>query len=256
MSLRRLRAGLALARLVVPAARDKKAEAELRDLMSVLSRFRDLQVQQYLLAHLPGIKEVGSGIRNELAYLEFKSQPEVIARLKSFPLRKLHQRMETLAAILGSCPQSPFFIGRSEERVVCFLGQAHDELLRLVSMVEPQRPKTIHRLRVAFKKYRYLAEALSPLRLYPDEAGMARMHELQGLMGEIQDLYVLQKFVSGWAARSGELPLADRISSLIQNILTEKISFLLPQLGRIEDFRLWLKKSKIDGPDRSSAGQG
>jgi len=220
---------------VVPAARDKKTEAELRELMSNLSRFRDLQVQQYLLSNLPNLKETGSEIRQELAYLEFRTRPQLINKLKNFPLKRIQKRIEGLAARLGPGPLSPSLMRLSTKRLVRFFDQAHDELRLLGSRIEPQRPETIHRLRVALKKYRYLAEAVAPLRLNPDERGMAKMHELQGLMGDIQDLWVL-----GRRLRDRPYP-ADGLLESINRALRVRIDSFLPRLADLESFKIYLK---------------
>ena len=58
------------------------------------------------------------------------------------------------------------------------------------ALVDPNQPATIHRLRIAFKKFRYMIEAIYPvLQNFPADF-LKRMHEYQAAMGDIQDMEV------------------------------------------------------------------
>ena len=52
-------------------------------------------------------------------------------------------------------------------------------------------PKTIHRTRIAFKRFRYMVDALSPLLPTVTDKHRQAMHDYQSMMGGIQDLKVL-----------------------------------------------------------------
>ncbi|HKI68528.1 MAG TPA: CHAD domain-containing protein, partial [Verrucomicrobiae bacterium] len=64
----------------------------------------------------------------------------------------------------------------------------------------PADPLTIHRTRVAFKKFRYMVEQLQPLLPGLSDDLLDRLREYQKLMGDIQDcetlLTTLDKFLS------------------------------------------------------------
>jgi CHAD domain-containing protein len=62
---------------------------------------------------------------------------------------------------------------------------------RLRARVDPKRTKTIHRTRIAFKKFRYMAEALAAHLPGANEKTLAAMHHYQTMMGDIQDIEVL-----------------------------------------------------------------
>jgi CHAD domain-containing protein len=65
------------------------------------------------------------------------------------------------------------------------------DVLRLRKAVQPNRPSTIHRLRIAFKAYRYMIEILSPEILRVPSPLMNHVREYQTIMGNIQDVEVL-----------------------------------------------------------------
>jgi CHAD domain-containing protein len=65
----------------------------------------------------------------------------------------------------------------------------HVALLR--AKARAASPATIHAVRVAFKKFRYMAEALGPVLPGCSQAQLRQMQAYQKLMGDIQDLEVL-----------------------------------------------------------------
>ncbi len=79
--------------------------------------------------------------------------------------------------------------------------ETYGAVLRRYSKVDASQPSTIHRLRVAFKKLRYMLEIIQPFlpgvpaRLFKD------MHAYQTAMGDIQDMEVLLAALAGYAKR-------------------------------------------------------
>lgn len=64
------------------------------------------------------------------------------------------------------------------------------------SHIDPTQPATIHRVRIAFKTFRYMVEIIHPmLKDYPEE-NLKLMNGCQSMMGEIQDLEVILKTIA------------------------------------------------------------
>lgn len=61
------------------------------------------------------------------------------------------------------------------------------------ALVDGNRPDTIHRLRIAFKRFRYRVEILHPLVLGYPRARLDAMDAFQTLMGAVQDATVLRQ---------------------------------------------------------------
>jgi CHAD domain-containing protein len=59
-------------------------------------------------------------------------------------------------------------------------------------------PDTIHRTRIAFKKFRYLVEILRPMLNDLGEEHLRRLRLFQTLMGEIQDIEMFEKAITGF----------------------------------------------------------
>ncbi|HSL45370.1 MAG TPA: CHAD domain-containing protein [Anaerolineales bacterium] len=62
--------------------------------------------------------------------------------------------------------------------------------------INPAQANTIHRVRIAFKSFRYMVEIVHPLlSKYPTE-NLRHMHEYQSLMGEVQDVEVIMQVLA------------------------------------------------------------
>jgi hypothetical protein len=72
--------------------------------------------------------------------------------------------------------------------------QAVDEAYLMATQLKGQidaaEPSTIHRLRIAFKKFRYMVEIVRPILPAHPEEYLKQMREYQGHMGGIQDMAV------------------------------------------------------------------
>ncbi|MFZ5911678.1 MAG: CHAD domain-containing protein [Chloroflexota bacterium] len=79
--------------------------------------------------------------------------------------------------------------------------EAYGAVLRRYSKVDASQPATIHRLRVAFKKLRYMLEIIQPLIPEIPARNFKDMHAYQTAMGDIQDMEVLLAALSDFAKR-------------------------------------------------------
>ena len=68
---------------------------------------------------------------------------------------------------------------------------AHAKVREARRAVKQDEPETIHRVRIAFKAYRYMVETLAPVLVGADEKLLEQMRSYQTCMGEIQDAEVL-----------------------------------------------------------------
>ena len=94
--------------------------------------------------------------------------------------------------------------------------------------IHSQRPKTIHRTRVAFKRFRYMVELLAEY-LGADEKLLAEMQHYQTMMGDIQDAEVLLQTFDKFARK--------------KNIRSESALQLREELVRRRE---WLIKVYLD----------
>jgi CHAD domain-containing protein len=74
-------------------------------------------------------------------------------------------------------------------------------VMRRYQRVDQANPTTIHRMRIAFKKFRYMVEIIRPYVPGFPEDHFRFMHEYQGVMGDIQDMEVFLSAFEDFAER-------------------------------------------------------
>lgn len=87
------------------------------------------------------------------------------------------------------------------------VGAAYARVVELRRQVDGSEPETIHRMRVAFKRFRYMLETLQPL--LPEVTGsrLKAMQAFQQTMGEVQDIEVLINTLDKYAKKTQTLNL-------------------------------------------------
>jgi CHAD domain-containing protein len=70
--------------------------------------------------------------------------------------------------------------------------------------IDVTQPGTIHRLRVAFKKFRYMVEVLQPVLGWVSDGTLKALNAYQVRMGDIQDTEVLTSVVNAYALRGAK----------------------------------------------------
>lgn len=211
--------------------------------MQTLSCFRDLQVQQALLAPLAPEHPALHGYLSKLRTLEVATGRYLAERLRSFPEADLAQEVKGIVSGLNQVLVGSKDETRAARGISDHLAHAHRRLLLLRSTIEPKNPATIHRLRVAFKKYRYLVEPLAPLSTNPDPDVLSQMHDLQGDMGDIQDLAVLLRGLRSWAAASSQLREIGPALRILNQRLEERVAAFSDRVVQLDSFRFELRPS-------------
>jgi CHAD domain-containing protein len=90
------------------------------------------------------------------------------------------------------------------------VGAAFARAVDLRRSVKPTDTETIHKLRVAFKKFRYTVEALQPILVGVTDAQFKAMNAYQVRMGNIQDVEVLSASVERHAMHRTRVPYGAR----------------------------------------------
>jgi len=192
---RRLLAVLDIARALDPHPRLQKMRRLLKDQLDDLDDLRDVQVM---------LVEVSETMDNFLDLKPFdihlQEREKHLLRLarKLVNALKLSEVKKRIEKIRDSLKKRIV-----EETFHVQLLQAVDNVyLRTTQafvQVDASQPSTIHRLRLAFKKFRYMAEVVQPF--IPDypESHLERMHEYQSAMGDIQDIEVFLSALSDFS---------------------------------------------------------
>jgi CHAD domain-containing protein len=173
----------------------EKAHQKLRRYVKSLGRLRDNQVQRMLLqqyiARFPDLVSV----RDFLHQREPRLINKVASELACFKTRKLEKWTFALCKEIEICSGEAAKRDRLGADVFWAMADAFEEVVRRRKAVCPADSQTIHRVRVAFKKFRYVVEALSPGFTGFGKRKLRRLANYQRRMGNLQDLEILQACV-------------------------------------------------------------
>jgi CHAD domain-containing protein len=182
---RRLLALFDLLRSVVPHARMQKIR---RVLKNQLDDFDDLRDTQVLLADISEYIHDLPDLEVFREYLEKKEKKllrDARKLVKSHKSGGLSGRVEKMRAMTAELPGEGL-----AEQLLEAADEAYARVIRLYQAVDAEQVATIHKLRIAFKRFRYMVEIIHPLREDCPLDNFKRMHAYQTMMGDIQDMEV------------------------------------------------------------------
>ena len=112
------------------------------------------------------------------------------------------------------------------------------EVIAARRRVRRDAPATLHRLRVAFKRFRYVSELLEPLVPGLTPRQLDRMKKYQAAAGDIQDLQVL---LARLAQSVTDGDLDSRASRRLRNELLRRrrraIESFMARIDELDEFR-------------------
>jgi CHAD domain-containing protein len=120
-----------------------------------------------------------------------------------FDIAGFEREISGVALALASLEETP---ARTSAAATVLAGVAAKKYLRVAARgrkLTAGDTRTIHRLRVAFKEYRYVMEALLPVFPGMGKPHLKAMNAFQDRMGEIQDIEVLIAAVGKFAVTRG-----------------------------------------------------
>lgn len=188
---RRLLSTLGLLRAVMQDPRIQKMRRVLKDQLDDLDELRNVQA---LLADISEVIHDNPALEPFQEYLQASEKHLLrVARkeIKSLELPNLSRRIKKINQKIKSS---------TYENLKMSLYSAVDEAYATVSQryqfVDPGQPTTIHRVRLSFKKFRYMIEAIYPLLADLPAEYLKRMHDYQACMGDIQDMEVALQYLA------------------------------------------------------------
>lgn len=199
--IRRMSAILDLIGVVHPThGRAKKLKKLLHRELKAVRELRDLQVQEKRVEREQGVKAL-------LARIEKRKKRAKAAAFGALTAKRIGKNRKSFFRLERELEALP------EERaeVETAVGKIYHEMKSWVPQTDPARPETIHHLRVLFRKYLYICDALGGL----DPRSEKTAREFQGLLGELQDRVVLKGML-----KKGETQLKDRIEKESRQMLS------------------------------------
>lgn len=226
-SIRHLLAALDVIAFVTSASQIEKLSGRLKEQLDDFSSLRDIQV---MLDTVSKDMPVFPELEPFQTYLEKRekrkkrSDEKHIQNIKSGGvekrLLKIQGAVEDLSAeeLQGKLPQA--------------VDEAYLTVMQRYGEIDPAQLVSLHHLRVAFKKFRYMVEAIHPC--LPDfpEAQLQHMHIYQTQMGNIHDLQVLLESLAEFA-KDSESYDPKPVRRSYEKVLAEALSAFLKSKGEV-----------------------
>lgn len=202
---RRLVSALEIAAAVVPGWNCRKVRRLLKKRIDVFDPLRDTHVQILTVEKLISAGAPLTPYHTMLRARERALTRDVAAKIHRMKTDDLQRRVEEVREqILGMVPDTSV---RHAVRDAA-IGAAARAFVRVVDRyagINAADTNTIHRLRLAFKKFRYMVEILQPLLPLAGKRMLKSMHDYQTRMGDIQDAEVLMTSVGAFASQRPHL---------------------------------------------------
>jgi CHAD domain-containing protein len=105
--------------------------------------------------------------------------------IKSLKTANLSKRIQKLNKTIETLQPTDL-----DASLLSSVDEAYAVVNQRYALIDPNQPATIHRVRIAFKKFRYMIEAIYPILQNVPVDYLKRMHDYQATMGDIQDMEV------------------------------------------------------------------
>jgi CHAD domain-containing protein len=217
----------------------QKASKKLKRRLKILGKLRDAQVlKSFLKDHETEFPEIAPVVSFAVRH-ERKLSRKVGCRVLGFKKQKLEKWTSEVCCELQNSSRSPQAAELLAGRVFDSISAAHDDVLKCRAAINPADSQTIHRTRVAFKKFRYMIEAGSPAFTGFGKTQLRRLASYQRRMGDLQDAEVLQRFVDEFLeANPTVAPSLTSFRRYLTRRRTQKLHACLKRLDDLPSFTL------------------
>ena len=201
---RRLIATIGILLAIVPSDGLRRARRSLKNLLRSFGDLRDTQVQvravEQLLPSYSGLL----GFFSMFVLSEQRLVKRVARHVQKTSGGALKRSIEDAGEKLKLLGRNPALRVASQAAVLGAIGSAFAKVKARRHDVDPADTATIHKLRVSFKRFRYMVEAVHPCLATVTGKQLRAMNAYQTRMGDIQDMEVLIGSVNEYALRRGK----------------------------------------------------
>jgi CHAD domain-containing protein len=247
---------LSLSELIAPfgaTSRIEKLRSSLKRRLDLFEDLRDTHVLRGLL------EELGVDYPAAVAFREHLRKRE--KRFARRTCREIGQaKNRRLTKLLAAARQdaagwrTPALAEQANAIMLDAVSAAFQRTSALRKRMHPARPETIHCTRVAFKRFRYMIEALAGVVPIP-EMHLRALHQYQTLLGDVQDLEVLLAAFDRYSRKRGLEKGA--INAFRQELLRRQQRGIARCIDRADDlYKFWSEGESAVGRGRSRPGSG
>ncbi len=238
VAMRRLLAVMTAVDGILPGGYFRRPSRQIRRHLKAFNRLRDVHVELLAVRKLrrryPVLARYAAFLRREERLLGRVVRAEIRAIRQDTMLRSLADVQGALANLYGS-PAASRAVGMMLQGSAA---TAFGRVLARRAVLSPLDARPIHRMRIAFKKFRYTVELNRPFFPWADRNHAKAMDEFQTAMGEIQDLEVFAAGLRRFVRREPRsvAPLLLPLFQFLASARTEKVNAFLRSADRLESF--------------------
>ena len=214
-----------------------KTRKMLKRRLDAFDDLRDTQVQLQLLQPLgrefPGVKRLRKLLRRQEQRLVKQTRKNVEHAKPGGLWLGLKALEKQIRAATIATPQAD-----GHQAAVAPLQKSFDRVVRLRRRIHGDDAAAIHKLRIAFKRFRYLSELLRPFLPWLTQDQLRRMREFQASAGDIQDLEILLTRLDEFVQEK-KLP-AGALRSLRNELARRKhraVNLFKKQIAALQEFQ-------------------
>jgi CHAD domain-containing protein len=192
VAMRRLLAVIDLFRALQPGPTLQKIRKRIKEQLDHLDELRDTQV---ILADLINQQEQLPESRSFISHLQKRERDLLRAGGKyvhSIRVGGLNRQIHSVMGALEKYAETTDL----DALIPTVMDDYYARVLHQVSLLDPERAATIHQVRIAFRKFRYMMEIIFPLLpAFPQEM-LKQLHDYQDRMGHVQDIEILLEYLN------------------------------------------------------------
>jgi CHAD domain-containing protein len=230
---RRLISTLDLVVSIHPKANLRRARRALKRQLDRFGPLRDAQVEllavDKMLATFPELRGFYTFLRRRERRLVQRLGAE-IKKVKTGKVKRAIRSAIKEIDVLLAAPES-----RQEKHAEALsaVEASFNRVVERKQAVDAADSATIHRMRVAFKKFRYMVESLAPILGRGTSKRLKAMNAFQGDMGDIQDAEVLLASLMAFAHKHGPESAA-ALSRALEELRRHRTALIEAFLGSAE----------------------
>jgi CHAD domain-containing protein len=229
-SIRRLLATLEVVAFITSASRVEKLSDRLKDQLDDSSDLRDIQVMVDKISEDTKVLPELEPFQAYLEKREKRKQRTVEKHIQDLKLGGVDKRLLKIQGAVEDLSADGL-----NNKLPQAVDEAYLKVMQRYAEIDPGQLASIHHLRVAFKNFRYMVEAIHPC--LPDfpEAQLTRMHDYQTQMGDIHDTQVLLETLTEFAEDSDSYD-PKPVRRFYEKALTEAVSVFLKDKDKMMTF--------------------
>jgi CHAD domain-containing protein len=224
---RRLIAVLEILREVHSGSAVRDLRRHVKKLLDGLSPLRDLHVQRVRISSMIDRYPQLTDFEKHLADKENRTAGKVQKLLKQ------SSKSDRAVAQVRRYARK----GAGTDEILKVIDKRFRKVVVLTERIDPSDTATIHKLRLAFKKFRYTCEVAQPMIATQVNADrLKEFHAFQTMMGDIQDIEVLSERLSKWTAKEGCDKEMKVVFEELEAERTKRVDIFIASAGHVREF--------------------